>query len=130
MIRDPETFAALLESVNRLVRERLVPIEAQVAETDQIPAAIIAEMKQMGLFGLTIPEEFGGLGVTMEEEAELMIAMGRTSPCFRSLFGTTVGIGSQGIVFDGTPEQKAKYLPRMATGELIASFALTEAEAG
>jgi acyl-CoA dehydrogenase len=55
-----------------------------------------------------------------------MLAMGQTSPCFRSLFGTTVGIGSQGIVFDGTPEQKAQYLPRLATGELIASFALTE----
>lgn len=130
MIRDPETFDALLATVNRFVRERLVPVEALVAETDEIPQDIVAEMKAMGLFGLTVPEEFGGLGVTMEEEAELMIAMGRTSPCFRSLFGTTVGIGSQGIVFDGTPEQKAKYLPRLASGDLVASFALTEPEAG
>lgn len=130
MIKDPETFNAFLATVERFVKERLVPAEHTVAETDAIPDDIVAEMKAMGLFGLTIPEEYGGLGVTMEEEARLMIAMGRTSPAFRSLFGTTVGIGSQGILMDGTPEQKAKYLPRLATGELIASFALTEPEAG
>jgi acyl-CoA dehydrogenase len=87
-------------------------------------------MKALGLFGLTVPEEFGGLGVTMEEEVLLMLAMGQTSPAFRSLFGTTVGIGSMGIVLDGTEEQKRQYLPRLASGELIASFALTEPEAG
>ncbi|MFZ4478843.1 MAG: acyl-CoA dehydrogenase family protein [Rhodoferax sp.] len=130
MIRDPQILTALLDTVNRFVRERLVPAEAEVAETNEIPAAIVEEMKQMGLFGLTVPEEYGGLALTMEEEVEVMLAMGQTSPCFRSLFGTTVGIGSQGIVFDGTPEQKAKYLPKLATGELIASFALTEPEAG
>jgi acyl-CoA dehydrogenase len=130
MIRDPETMSALLDTINRLVRERLVPAENLVAETDQIPQDIVDEMKQMGLFGLTVPEEYGGLGLTMEEEVEVMLAMGQTSPCFRSLFGTTVGIGSQGILFDGTPEQKAKYLPRLATGELVASFALTEPDAG
>ncbi len=130
MIRDTETLNQLLDSVNRFVRERLVPAEAVVSDTDDIPEDIVREMKDIGLFGLTVPEEFGGLGLTMEEETEVMFAMGQTSPCFRSLFGTTVGIGSQGIVFDGTPEQKAKYLPRLATGELIASFALTEPEAG
>ena len=130
MIRDTETLNQLLDSVNRFVRERLVPAEARVADTDEIPEYIAGEMKAIGLFGLTVPESFGGLGLTMEEESEVMFAMGQTSPCFRSLFGTTVGIGSQGIVFDGTPEQQAKYLPRLATGELIASFALTEPEAG
>ena len=130
MIRDSETLHALLDTVNRFVRERLVPAEAQVAETDEIPQDIVDDMKQMGLFGLTVPEEFGGLALTMEEEVMVMLAMGQTSPCFRSLFGTTVGIGSQGILFDGTPEQKAKYLPKLATGELIASFALTEPGAG
>ena len=130
MIRDADTLNALLDTVNRFVRERLVPMEAQVAETDEIPADIVADMKAMGLFGLTIPEEYGGLALTMEEEVEVMLAMGQTSPCFRSLFGTTVGIGSQGILFDGTPAQKAQYLPRLATGEIIASFALTEPEAG
>ena len=130
MIRDPETLNALLDTVNRFVRERLVPAEALVAETDEIPDDIVQEMKDMGLFGLTVPESYGGLEFTMEEEVMVMLAMGQTSPCFRSLFGTTVGIGSQGILFDGTPEQKAKYLPKLATGELIASFALTEPDAG
>ena len=130
MIRDHETLNALLDTVNRFVRERLVPAEALVAETDEIPDDIVQEMKDMGLFGLTVPESYGGLELTMEEEVMVMLAMGQTSPCFRSLFGTTVGIGSQGIVFDGTPEQKAKYLPKLATGELIASFALTEPDAG
>jgi acyl-CoA dehydrogenase len=130
MIRDPETLNILLETVNRLVRERLVPVEAQVADTDEIPQDIVDDMKQMGLFGLTVPEEYGGLALTMEEEVMVMFAMGQTSPCFRSLFGTTVGIGSLGILFDGTEEQKAKYLPKLATGELIASFALTEPGAG
>lgn len=130
MIRDPETLDALLDAVNRFVRERLVPAEAQVAETDEIPDDIVRGLKELGLFGLTVPEAYGGLGVTMEEEVMVMLAMGQTSPCFRSLFGTTVGIGSQGILFDGTEAQKKKYLPRLATGELIASFALTEPEAG
>jgi acyl-CoA dehydrogenase len=108
----------------------LVPAENTVAETDEIPEDIVADMKAMGLFGLTIPESYGGLGLTMEEEALVMFEMGRTSPAFRSLFGTTVGIGSQGILIDGTPAQKDKYLPALASGELIASFALTEPEAG
>ena len=130
MIRDPETLTSLLDSVRRFVRERLVPAENEVAENDKIPEAIINEMKQLGLFGLTIPESYGGLELTMEEEALVMVEMGKTSPAFRSVFGTTVGIGSQGILMDGTPQQKAEYLPRMATGEVIASFALTEPDAG
>ncbi|MGM9491129.1 acyl-CoA dehydrogenase family protein [Ideonella sp. YS5] len=130
MIRDPDTLKALLDSVRRFVKERLVPAENTVAETDEIPEDIVADMKAMGLFGLTVPESYGGLGVTMEEEALVMFEMGRTSPAFRSLFGTTVGIGSQGILIDGTPAQKDKYLPMLASGELIASFALTEPEAG
>lgn len=130
MIRDPDTLNALLDTVRRFVRERLVPAEVEVAETDQIPPDIVREMKEIGLFGLTVPEAYGGLELTMEEEALVMIEMGQTSPAFRSLFGTTVGIGSQGILMDGTEEQKATWLPKMATGELIASFALTEPDAG
>ncbi|MBT2322767.1 acyl-CoA dehydrogenase family protein [Variovorax paradoxus] len=130
MIRDPQTLDALVDAVERFVRERLVPAEAAVAETDEIPDELVREMKALGLFGLTVPEAYGGLGVTMEEEVMVMLAMGQTSPCFRSLFGTTVGIGSQGILLDGTEAQKKKYLPRLATGELIASFALTEPGAG
>ena len=130
MIRDRDTLNALLDSVERFVRERLIPAEHVVAETDEIPEDIVAGMKELGLFGLTIPEEYGGLGLTMEEEALVIMAMGQTSPAFRSLFGTTVGIGSQGILLDGLDWQKRKYLPKLATGEILASFALTEPEAG
>jgi acyl-CoA dehydrogenase len=130
MIRDPEILNALLDSVSRFVRERLVPAEHEVSETDEIPESIVQEMKQLGLFGLTVPEEYGGLGLTMEEEVRVVIELCKTAPVFRSLIGTTVGIGSQGILMDGTAEQKAEYLPRLASGELIASFALTEPDAG
>jgi acyl-CoA dehydrogenase len=130
MIRDEETIQALVATVERFVAERLRPLEAEVSETDQIPPDVVQDMREMGLFGLTIPEEHGGLGLTMEEEVRVMMALGRTSPAFRSVIGTTVGIGSQGIVFDGTPEQKAQWLPKLATGELIASFALTEPGSG
>ena len=130
MIRDRETLDILLANVGRFVRERLIPNEEIVAETDEIPADLVADMKALGLFGLTIPEEFGGLELTMEEEVLTVFELCRASPSFRSLIGTTVGIGSQGILIDGTDEQKRKYLPRMAAGEAIASFALTEPEAG
>ena len=112
---DAETFAALLEAVRRFVAERLVPIEAEVAEADQVPPAVVDEMRALGLFGLSIPTEFGGLGLTMEEEVRVVFELGRTSPAFRSVFGTNVGIGSQGLVMDGTDEQKRKYLPRIPT---------------
>jgi len=130
MIRDEETIQALVSTVERFVQERLRPLEAQVAETDQIPPDVVQDMREMGLFGLTIPEQYGGLALSMEEEVRVMIALGHTSPAFRSVIGTTVGIGSQGIVFDGTPEQQAQWLPKLATGEMIASFALTEPGAG
>ena len=125
-----ETLSQLLESVSRFVREQLVPLEHQVAEHDEIPAEIVAAMREMGLFGLSIPEEYGGLGLTMEEEAQVAFELGQTSPAFRSLVGTNNGIGSQGIIIDGSEEQKQRYLPGMASGEIVGSFALTEAEAG
>jgi acyl-CoA dehydrogenase len=130
MIRDTETMNVLRDNIARFVRERLIPNEERVAESDEIPQDIVRDMKEMGLFGLTIPEAYGGLQLTMEEEVIAMFELGRASPAFRSLIGTTVGIGSQGILLDGTEEQKALYLPRLATGEIIASFALTEPEAG
>jgi acyl-CoA dehydrogenase len=130
MIRDHETLNVLLDNIARFVRERLVPNEELVSETDEIPNDVVADMRAMGLFGLTIPEEYGGLALTMEEEVLAMIELGKTSPAFRSVIGTTVGIGSQGIVIDGTGEQKRDFLPRMASGELVASFALTEPGAG
>ncbi|MFL1454042.1 acyl-CoA dehydrogenase family protein [Marinobacter sp. GN3S48] len=130
MALDRDTLNQFVDSVRRYVRDRLIPLEMQVAEEDRIPEDVIDEMKDMGLFGLSIPEEFGGLGLTMSEEVAVIQEMGYTSPVFRSMFGTNVGIGSQGIVIDGTPEQKARYLPLMASGELIGSFALTEPDAG
>ena len=130
MIRDPEILQALLDNISRFVRERLIPNENLVAETDAIPRELVNEMKTLGLFGLCIPEEFGGLGLTMEEEVRVAFELGHTSPAFRSLFGTNNGIGSQGIIMDGTPEQKAFYLPRLASGEMIAAFALTEPGSG
>jgi len=130
MALDPETFDALIDTVRRFVAERLRPLEAQVEADDAVPAGIIAEMRDMGLFGLSIAEEHGGLGLTMYEEARVGIEMGRTTPAFRSTFGTNVGIGSQGLVMAGTPEQKAQWLPRIASGEIITSFALTEPDVG
>lgn len=130
MTLDVETRAQLVATIRRFVDERLLPAEAQVAETDSMPEEIIAEMRDLGLFGLSIPEDFGGLGLNMSEEAALIFEIGRAAPAFRSIFATNVGIGSQGIVIDGTPEQKARYLPRIASGELIGSFALTEPDVG
>uniref|UniRef100_UPI00257E1436 acyl-CoA dehydrogenase family protein n=2 Tax=Pseudomonas TaxID=286 RepID=UPI00257E1436 len=130
MIRDPETLTILLDSIRQFVEHELIPRENEVAETDAIPGDIVQQMKEMGLFGLTIPEEFGGLGVTMEEEVNIAFELGRTSPAFRSYIGTNNGIGSIGILIDGTDEQKAHFLPKLASGELLSSFCLTEPDAG
>jgi acyl-CoA dehydrogenase len=130
MALDAETFEALVDNVRRYVAEKLRPIEAQVEEDDSIPEAVLDEMKAMGLYGLSISPEYGGLGLLMAEEVRIAFELGRTTPAFRSAFGTNVGIGSQGLVIAGTEAQKARYLPRIASGELITSFALTEPEAG
>ncbi len=130
MIRDQEFLNQILDMVSRFVKEKLVPLEAQVAEDAKIPDEIVQEMKDLGFFGLTIPEEYGGMGLTMEEEVLVAFELGRTSPAFRSLMGTNNGIGSAAIVFDGTEEQKQKYLPLYASGESIGSFCLTEPDVG
>ncbi|MEL4072010.1 acyl-CoA dehydrogenase family protein [Ochrobactrum sp. GPK 3] len=130
MAMDSDTLAQFLDTLRRFVDDRLIPAEAEVAETDAIPADVLSEMREMGLFGLTAPEEFGGLGLTMEEEVLVMFELGRAAPAFRSIFATNVGIGMQGIAIDGTDEQKAKYLPLLASGELTGSFALTEPDVG
>lgn len=127
---DPDTRDQLIETIARFVDERLIPREAEVSDSDAMPADIVQEMRDMGLFGLSIPEAYGGLGLSTEEEVLVMLQVSRAAPAFRSYFATNVGIGSQGIAIDGTPEQKAKYLPRLATGALIGSFALTEPDVG
>jgi len=130
MALDAETRDQLIDTVRRFVSERLRPLEAKVAEDDAMPDDVVEEMKGLGLFGLSIPEAYGGLELTMEEECLVVIELGRTSPAFRSTFGTNVGIGSQALVMFGTEAQKEKYLPGIASGEIITSFALTEPEAG
>jgi acyl-CoA dehydrogenase len=130
MALDTETRDQLLEAVRRFVAERLRPLEAQVAEDDAVPDAIVQEMRDLGLFGLSIPEAYGGLELSMEDECRVVMELGRTSPAFRSVIGTNVGIGSQGLVMAGTEAQKQAWLPRIASGEIVTSFALTEPEAG
>ena len=130
MALDAETRDQLIDTVRRFVAERLRPLEAKVAEEDAMPPEVVEEMKALGLFGLSIPEEYGGLDLSMEDECLVAVELGRTSPAFRSTFGTNVGIGSQGLVMFGTDAQKEKYLPGIASGEIITSFALTEPEAG
>ena len=130
MSLDPETLEQLRDTVRRFVSERLMPLEQQVGETDQIPGDILQEMRALGLFGLSIPTEYGGLGLSMFEEVQIAFELGRTSPAFRSTFGTNISIGSQGIIIDGTDEQKNHYLPKLASGEIIGSFALTEPGSG
>jgi len=130
MALDPETFDQLIDTIRRFVRERLRPLEGEVEANDAIPADVVEEMKAMGLFGLSIDPEYGGIGLTMSEEVRVAFELGGTTPAFRSTFGTNVGIGSQGVAIAGTDEQKAEWLPKMATGEVIASFALTEPDVG
>lgn len=127
---DEDSFATVLETVARFTRERLVPAERTVEETDDVPADIVAEMRELGLFGLSIPRDYGGLGLSLAQELEVVAEIGKAALAFRSVFGTNVGIGSQGIVIDGTDAQKQAWLPRLATGEAVASFALTEPDAG
>lgn len=130
MIRDAQTLHILVDAIAQFVDEALIPRENEVAETDEIPADIISQFQDMGLFGLTIPEAYGGLGLTMEEEVTIAFELGRTSPAFRSYFGTNNGIGSIGILLDGTDAQKEHYLPLLASGELLSSFCLTEPDSG
>lgn len=130
MALDEETFDSLLDVVRRFVDDELIPAEREVAAKDAIPASIVGQMRNLGLFGLSIPTEYGGIGLDVEEEVRVMLLLGRASPAFRSLIATNVGIGSQGIVIDGTAAQKARYLPQIADGSSIGSFALTEPETG
>ena len=130
MALDPESFDILLSSVNKYIRERLVPMEDRVEQDNEVPQEIVQEMKDMGFFGLSIPQAYGGIGLSMLQEARVVYEFGQTAFAFRSVFGTNVGIGSQGILMDGTAEQKALYLPQIASGELQMSFALTEPDSG
>jgi acyl-CoA dehydrogenase len=127
---DEAELSDVLAAVRRLVREQVVPLESQIDETDEVPPQLRAAAVEMGLFGFSIPAEYGGLGLTMAQEARLVMELGWTTPAFRSLFGTNNGIAGHTILEGGTAGQKKDWLPRIASGEWTASFALTEAEAG
>jgi acyl-CoA dehydrogenase len=127
---EPADFDAVLDTVRTFVRKEVVPAEEEIEETDEIPETIRAKAAEMGLFGFALPEEYGGLGFSMTEDVRLALELGYTTPAFRSMLGTNNGIAGQVLVNIGTEEQRKWYLPALASGELIASFALTEAEAG
>jgi len=127
---DDETFAQLKESIERFVAERLVPNEMRVEIEDDIPEEIVTAMRELGLFGLTIPPEYGGIGLTARQETQIAMVFGGTALAFRSLLATNIGIGARGLIFEGADEQKQTYLPRMASGELMSAFALTEPDTG
>jgi acyl-CoA dehydrogenase len=127
---DPVEFDAIVSVIREFVEREVIPREEEIEDTDAVPDFLREEAAKMGLFGYALPETYGGLGFTMEEEVRLCFELGRTSPAFRSLFGTNNGIAGQTIANYGTEEQKQTYLPPMASGEAVGCFALTEAEAG
>jgi acyl-CoA dehydrogenase len=127
---DAADLQDVLSAVRGFLRAEVVPIEERIDAEDAIPESVIAQCKAMGLYGFAIPEEYGGLGLSLHEEAQLAIELGWTTPALRSLFGTNNGIAGQVLLKGGTEEQRKAWLPRMASGEVTASFGLTEAEAG
>jgi acyl-CoA dehydrogenase len=127
---DSDVLRSMVEETRRFVRQDLIPAEEWVEEHDDIPAPLIQKMKDLGYFGMTIPEQYGGLGLSMFEEVSLVTEIGYASPVFRSYFGTSNGVGTLGMLIDGTEEQRRAYLPKIAKGELVASFGLTEPGAG
>ncbi|MFZ4687992.1 MAG: acyl-CoA dehydrogenase family protein [Polymorphobacter sp.] len=126
---DPESFTSFIDQLQRYVRERLIPAERGIAETDLIPDDILAEMREMGLFGITMPAEYGGAGMNISQYVEAIRQLSYAMPCFRSITSINIGMTCSALVKSGTPEQKAYWLPRLAAGE-IASFGLTEPGSG
>lgn len=127
---DDADLEPVLRTVRDLIRQRVIPYEAEIDATDEMPAGLREEAAQMGLFGFAIPEQYGGLGLSMAQEVRLVMELGYTTPAFRSMFGTNNGIAGHVLLEGGTEQQKKEYLPKLASGEWIASFALTEENAG
>jgi acyl-CoA dehydrogenase len=123
-------FDELIEVLRDFIRREVMPAEAGIDESDEIPGRLIAQAKEMGLYGYALPAEFGGLGLSVEQQVLVTMELGYTSPAFRSLFGTNNGIAGQVLVLAGTEGQRKQWLPRLASGEVVASFALTEPDAG
>ena len=125
-----DVFAEVLRQIKHFVRTRVVPRELEIMSTDAIPSDLRKQAADMGLFGYAIPQEWGGLGLDLVQDVEVAMELGYTSLSLRSMFGTNNGIAGQVLVGFGTDEQKAHWLPRIASGEVVASFALTEDGAG
>ncbi|WP_062474138.1 acyl-CoA dehydrogenase family protein [Variovorax boronicumulans] len=130
MIRDIPHFEALRADIRAFVRERWHPLEDQVSRDNDIPPDVVDELRRKGYFGWSIPEAYGGLGLTTEELVLCAMELSQSSVALRARVGTNTGIGSEALVADGTEAQKQRWLPRMATGELTGCLALTEPEAG
>jgi acyl-CoA dehydrogenase len=130
MIRDPQRQEHLLADIHRFVRDVAIPNEDRVEREDAIPGEVVAAMRRLGSYGWSIPEAYGGAGLTTEELALAFMELSQCSVAYRVHGATNAGIGSEGIIQDGTEEQKRRYLPRLASGELLGCLALTEAEAG
>jgi acyl-CoA dehydrogenase len=127
---DQETLQQLVQTVRRYTREKLVPLEARVADEDRIPDDVIQDFRDMGLFGLTIPAAYGGLGLGSAEEIEIVMELCWASSAFRSVVGVNLGLGGQSIVMDATADQKSFWLPKLASGAVSSSFCLTEPDSG
>ncbi|HEY5855427.1 MAG TPA: acyl-CoA dehydrogenase family protein, partial [Aldersonia sp.] len=125
-----DVFADVVKQISEFVRTRVVPRELEIMTADAIPADLRAQAAEMGLFGYAIPQEWGGLGLNLIQDVEVAMELGYTSLSLRSMFGTNNGIAGQVLVGFGTEEQKARWLPGIASGEVVASFALTEPGAG
>jgi acyl-CoA dehydrogenase len=130
MIRDAARLEKLLADIRRFVREVAIPNEDRVEREDRIPDEDIAAMRRLGSYGWSIPEAYGGAGLTTEELALAFVELSQCSVAYRVHGATNAGIGAEAIIQDGTEEQKRKYLPRLASGELLGCLALTEPEAG
>ncbi len=125
-----EDFAQILAQTRHFVRSVVLPREQQILDEDRVPEDLRDQAKQMGLFGYAIPSQWGGLGLNLVQDVELAMELGYTSLAVRSMFGTNNGIAGRVLVGFGTDEQKARWLEPIASGDVVASFALTEPGAG
>jgi acyl-CoA dehydrogenase len=127
---DDDDFEEIRAQTRHFVRTAVVPREQEILEEDRVPDDLRDQAQKMGLFGYAIPQEWGGLGLNLTQDVELAMELGYTSLALRSMFGTNNGIAGQVLVGFGTDEQKARWLEVMASGHVVASFALTEPGAG
>ncbi|HYF06190.1 MAG TPA: acyl-CoA dehydrogenase family protein [Acetobacteraceae bacterium] len=125
-----QEFEAYLDAIRRLVAEKLIPAEPSLDGQETLPEDLTSRLRDAGLFGISIPTRHGGLGLSMEQQVRVMFEVTRASSVYRARFSTTIGLGSQPILYNGTEAQRQEWLPRMASGEVTAAFCLTEPENG